>query len=307
MTVKVCVCIPARNEADRIATLFDALAVQDVAEPFAVALCVNNSHDQTGQVAQHAAGRSCGRVTLTQIERRFEPGLAHAGSARRAAMALGVEILGSKGGLLISTDADCRPPRDWIAANLAASGPDQIVGGRIELDEAEADQCPEIFTLRRYFDVYWQTVRGIEDSIDPVPWDPAPRHGDHTGASLALSVALYERSGGVPLQPIGEDRALVEAAIAAGGRLVHPKTVWTRTSARTMGRAEGGMAVDLQRWIDAYGCGEMPQVPHFDHWKARAQWRRDFRQNRGEEGLIEAERFLPPLPCDMVLPVVRCS
>ncbi|WCT72685.1 glycosyltransferase [Sphingomonas naphthae] len=307
MTVEVCVCIPARNEADRIATLIDALATQDIDRPFGVALCVNNSSDDTGRIAQHAAARADGRFTLTQVACQFEPSLAHAGSARRAAMQLGVEILGRAGGLLISTDADCRPPADWVAANLAASAPDRIVGGRIELDEDEAEECPEIFAFRRHFDAYWRRVRAIEDRIDPSPWDPAPRHGDHTGASLALSVDLYRRSGGVPLQPSGEDRALVEAAIAAGGKLVHPQTVWTRTSARTTGRATGGMAEDLQRWIDAEARGELPNVPHFDHWEARAMWRRDLRKDRGTTGLVEAERLLPPMPCDMTLPMIGSS
>ena len=306
MSVEVCVCIPARNEADRIATLIDALAMQTVDRPFGVVLCVNNSSDDTGGVAQHAAARCEGRFTLTQIECFFEPPLAHAGSARRAAMELGAEMLESTG-LLISTDADCRPPADWIAANLAAGGSDRIIGGRIELDEADADEYTAIFAFRRHFDAYWQRVRAIEDSIDPSPWDPLPRHGDHTGASLALSVELYQRSGGVPLQPSGEDRALVEAAIVAGGKLVHPQTVWTRTSARTIGRATGGMAEDLQRWADAEARGELPNVPHFDHWEARALWRRDFRQGRGTTALMEAERLLPAMPCDMALPMVSGS
>jgi hypothetical protein len=307
VSLDVCVCIPARNEADRIATLIDALAIQHVDAPFAVALCVNNSSDDTARIAQQTAARSDGRFTLIQIECHFEPSLAHAGSARRAAMELGVERLGSGGGLLISTDADCRPPPEWIAANLAASAPERIIGGRIELDEAEVEEWPAIFAFRRHFDAYWQRVRAIEDSIDPSLWDKAPRHGDHTGASLALSVSLYRRSGGVPLQPSGEDRALVEAAIVAGGRLVHPQTVWTRTSARTVGRATGGMAEDLQRWSDAEAIGEVPNVPDFKHWEARARWRRDVRRVRGAEGLMEAERLLPPMPCDMALPMVSGS
>lgn len=299
----VCVCIPARNEADHIATLLAALMAQDRPLPFKVALCVNNSHDGTEQVARKLAARFDHRVEFHLREFVFEPALAHAGSARRAAMSMGVDLLGASGGLLISTDADCRPPPDWVSANVAASTPDRIVGGRIELDEEEAVRAPAIFALRQRFDAYWRRVREIEDDIDPSAWDPAPRHGDHTGASLALSVDLYQRAGGVPLLPTGEDRALVDAAIAAGGKLVHPQAVWTRTSARTVGRAVGGMAGDLQRWIDAHARGQVPTVPHFDHWDARARWRRAFREIRGSESLGDAERALPPMPCDMPLPL----
>ncbi|MEG8054478.1 hypothetical protein QP185_16895 [Sphingomonas aerolata] len=103
-------------------------------------------------------------------------------------------------------------------------------------------------------DRYWACVRAIEDDIDPCRRDPAPRHGDHTGASLAILALLYRAAGGVPAIPAGEDRALVEAAVAAGGRLGHPMSVWTRVSARTIGRATGGMADHMQALSDRGGA-----------------------------------------------------
>lgn len=299
MSFPVCVCIPARNEAEHIGILIEALGEQRSVAPFCVALCVNNSDDDTVRIAEDTAQRT--GVTLTIIKRHFDAHLAHAGSARRAAMDLGATLLDRDDGLLISTDADCRPPPDWIAANRAVAAPDRIVGGRIALDEEEALRAPAIFALRRRFDAYWQAVRAIEDDIDPLPWDPAPRHGDHTGASLALSVGLYRKAGGVPLLPTGEDRALVDAAVRAGGHLVHPEAVWTRASARTVGRATAGMANDLQGWIDILAQGETPQVPAFAHWRDRALWRRD-RRAVGAINLADAESRLPAMPCDMNLP-----
>lgn len=294
-----CVCVPARNEAKHIATLIEALSTQTIAQPVRLALCVNNSDDDTLGVAQSAAEASDGCVLLDAIELTFPPLLAHAGSARRAAMDLGAERIGD-GGLLISTDADCRPPPQWIAAILmAAEHDDLIVGGRIDLDDREPAPSP-LFVLKRRFDRYWAQVRAIEDAIDPQAWDPAPRHGDHTGASLALSVALYRQAGGVPLLATGEDRALVDAAIALGGRLVHPITVSTRVSARTVGRAANGMALEMRRWIEAIGDGRAPLVPAFDHWRERANWRRRMRARQAD--IADAERLLPAMPCDMALP-----
>ncbi|RSU69730.1 glycosyltransferase family 2 protein [Sphingomonas sp. S-NIH.Pt3_0716] len=301
MTPKACVCVPARNEAEHIGRLIEALTQQTTQTPFAVALCVNNTKDTTRAAAVDAALRFRAPFMLEIIERNFEPALAHAGSARRAAMDLGAEIVGS-GGLLISTDADCRPPADWVEANLAHFIPDRIIGGRIELDELEAAEAPAIFALRGRFDAYWQAVRAIEDAIDPVEWDMPPRHGDHTGASLALSADLYLRAGGVPLLPTGEDRALVEAAIEAGGKLIHPNAVWTRASSRTVGRADGGMAADMQRWIDCAAFGDIPSVPSLSHWEERARWRLQARRDMSAEAYIKAERALPPMPCDMPLP-----
>ncbi|MFC3444001.1 glycosyltransferase [Sphingobium rhizovicinum] len=300
MNLAACVCVPARNEAQHIGQLIEALAQQTV-QNFAAAICINNSSDATRATAMSAMRKINARFHLHVFECEFEPGLAHAGSARRAAMDLGAELL-SADGILISTDADCRPPEIWVEANLQHCATDHIVGGRIELDELEADAMPAIFSIRSRFDAYWAAVRAIEDAIDPVEWDMPPRHGDHTGASLALSVDLYRRAGGVPLISTGEDHALVDAAIAAGGRLVHPNVVWTRASARTAGRAEAGMAADMQRWIDYANSGNVPIVPAFVHWEARARWRRRARKVLGTTALREAERSLVPMPCDMLLP-----
>ena len=301
MTPQACVCVPARNEAEHIVRLIEALAQQTVQTPFAVAICVNNSSDATRAAAVGAAMRFDAPFLLEIIEREFEPALAHAGSARRAAMQLGAEIVGS-GGLLISTDADCRPPVDWVEANFSHFTPDRIIGGRIELDEMEAADAPAIFALRVRFDAYWQAVRAIEDAIDPVAWDMPPRHGDHTGASLALSSDLYSLAGGVPLLSTGEDRALVEAAIEAGGKLVHPDAVWTRASSRTVGRAHGGMAADMQKWIECAFSGALPSVPALSHWEERARWRREAKLEMSAAEYVKAERALPPMPCDMPLP-----
>jgi glycosyltransferase involved in cell wall biosynthesis len=300
MSRPFCVCVPARNEASRIATLIDALAKQSVGGVIPLALCVNNSDDDTVGVAKSAATATAGRIDLAIVERRFDVPLAHAGSARRAAMDLGADLVGGVTGLLISTDADCRPPAEWIGAILAAGSGERIVGGRIALDEAEP-VAAAIWAVRRRFDVYWRAVRAIEDVLDPRPWDPPPRHGDHTGASLALSRDLYGRSGGVPLLATGEDRALVDAAIGVGGQLVHPASVWTRVSARTAGRAIDGMATDMRRWADEDASRALA-VPAYRHWRERAEWRSALRLRMTDGEIRRAEAALPPMPCDMELP-----
>lgn len=302
MTRPLVVCVPARNEARRLPVLLDALARQSVSAPVNVALCVNNTADDSVAMAEAAAARADGRLRLRIAQRDFPAHLAHAGSARRAAMDLGAAWMAHDDALLVSTDADCRPPETWLAANLDQAGDLRIIGGRIELDEAEADKWPLLFGMRRRFDEYWHNVREIEDAVDPVPWDPAPRHGDHTGASLALTVRLYRAAGGVPVIRSGEDRALVRAASAVGGQLVHPQTVWTRTSARPAGRADGGMADDMKRWLAAGLEGARPRVPAYRHWHCRALWRRTFRPVLGPGLLMQAEDRLPPMPNEMPLP-----
>jgi hypothetical protein len=295
--------VPARNEDERLPILLDALAVQTVVGRVPVALCINNSTDGTAAAAASASTRHTGRLELHIEECAFPPPQANAGSARGRAMEIGYAAIDGSG-LLISTDADCRPPVNWIAANLASyAAGTTIVGGRIALDDAEP-LAPVITEMRNRFDAYWSAVRDIEDRIDPSFDDPAPRHGDHTGASLAIDAALFRAVGGVRPVPTGEDRALVIAALAAGGRLSHPAAVWTRVSARMEGRAAGGMAAAMAELADTLDRGLEPMVPAYDHWIARARWRRTERSAFGVARMLSREEALPPMPADMPLPTV---
>ena len=301
----LCVCVPARNEADRLPTLLAALAAQTWRKPIAVSIAVNNSTDDSLEVIRRAQALHAGTLAIHAAQETFPPELAHAGSARRAAMDRGLERLSTgERGVLVSTDADTRPPPEWLA-NIAAAiarGAD-VVGGRIEIEQAEP--LPDaVQMLRAAWDRYWHRVRTIEDRIDPLPWDPSPRHGDHTGASLAIRANLYVACGRVPLLATGEDRALVTAALACGGRLAHPADVFTYVSPRRDGRAEGGMALAMQDLFDLAASGQRPSAPGFEHWRERAAWRRSLRAREGGQALIaKAEALLPPMPHDMLLEV----
>jgi len=298
-----CVCVPARNEVARLPVLLRALAAQTVAGPVRVAVLVNNSGDETAQAARNAATALEGRLDMTLREVTLPAERAHAGEARSLAMDLGISVLdGREDGVLISTDADSRPPRNWVANILCAfqEGAD-IVGGRLVIDDR--DPLPhDMIRARALWDHYWAEVRAIEDAIDPVAWDLAPRHGDHTAASLALRVSTYRAAGGVPPIASGEDRALVEAAVAIGARLRHPDDVWTRVSGRLDGRACGGMADHLVALADTLAQGQPVLAPSLDQWRERARWRAQLRASNVSAGeLLEAERKLKPMVADMVL------
>ncbi len=301
-----CVCVPARDEADRLPILLDALARQDFDGPIRVSILINNTVDDSVAAVARAQAAWGERLHLAVACHDLPPERAHAGTARRLAMEAGLARIDPDRGVLISTDADTRPPSDWISAMLRAidAGLD-IVGGRIVVDDAEP-LAADMDAMQVKLDRYWACVRAIEDDIDPCRWDPAPRHGDHTGASLAILAPLYRAAGGVPAIPAGEDRALVEAAVAAGGRLGHPMSVWTRVSARTIGRATGGMADHMQALSIRVARGEPTFLPSFDQWRARAAWRRMRRdQPGGDSGVARDEPLLPPMRCDMPLGLDR--
>lgn len=299
-----CVCVPARNEAERLPILLAALSKHGLAEPANVLVAVNNSDDGSRGVLMEAARRHSETLVLRIDERVFPSDVAHAGSARRRAMDLGLAWLGGRG-VLLTTDADTRPPPQWIASNLKAiaCGAD-MVGGALVLDDEEPID-DKAAGLKARWDAYWASVRQVEDDLDPRLEDPSPRHGDHTGASLAIRAALYQRIGGVPLLASGEDRALVRAGVKAGGRLAHPAGVWTRVSPRRDGRAAGGMAEDMASLLAAARTGSVPMAPDLLHWRERAIWRRRTRDAVGVGRMIELEDDLPPMPMDMPLAAAR--
>lgn len=300
-----CVCVPARNEAARLPVLLNALAAQDWPARIAICIGINNTTDDSLALIDAARIRHADRLDLRVTQAHFPPEHAHAGSARRLAMDCGLALLGDhQDAVLVSTDADTRPPEGWLSAIAAAfaRGAD-VVGGRLDIDPAEPLPGP-VRRLRNAWDRYWSQVRAIEDAIDPQPWDPAPRHGDHTGASLAIRASVYSACGGVPLLATGEDRALVAAAAGIGARIVHPADVYTYVSPRIEGRADGGMAAAMQALIDTAERGIVPMAPSFEQWRARASWRRDLRARPGGDALIaRQEPLLPPMPADMALEV----
>ena len=292
------ICVPARDEADRLPRLLDALARQTHPH-FIILIALNNTNDGS----REAIALFCARNPDLRVfvdETSFAAPLAHAGSARRRAMDIAADLAGPEG-LVLTTDADTRPPPDWIARNLAAMARGlDIAGGRIVIDESE--RLPDrIAALIRLADLYWVRVREIEDAINPLPWDLPPRHGDHTGASLCLTVSAYRRCGGVPAIRSGEDRALVQAVLRQGGKLAHPADIWTRVSPRLDGRATGGMADHIRRLQTDSLSNSAVMMPSFAQWRARAEWRREKLAEGGVALIAELEDGLPPMQDDVAL------
>jgi len=267
------VCIPAHNEAAALPALIAALDRQT--RPAKVLVLANNCSDGTAQAARMAAHR----IDLRVEEVSLPTGRANAGVARGLAMSAGAQWLneiGGAGGVLLSTDADTVPPPHWVAANLRAfEAGCEAVGGEIRLPQDGVTQWVSLTRAR--VTRYWAAVRALSERIDPVSHDPWPRHGDHTGASLALTLTAYEAAGGVPPIPTGEDNALVAAVERQGGRVRHDPDVWTAVSIREDGRAAGGMAAEMRRWRLMAETGGPHLVADVGHWQTILDHRRMLR------------------------------
>lgn len=244
--VKAVVAVPVKDEAARIAACVSALARQRDVAPDAIILVVNNTTDATATIVRDL-GYSL-PVPIAVIEHFFPPEQASAGAARRMAMERAATVAG-EGGVLLTTDADGRVPPDWLAANLfhLRRGID-AVAGRAVLDPVEAAAIP----ARLHDDdalecAYAAALDEIASIIVPQPWDPWPRHTEHSGASIAVTRAAYHRAGGMPAAALAEDRRFFAALQAVGARVRHAPEIEVVVSGRLIGRAEGGMADTIHR------------------------------------------------------------
>lgn len=258
------VAVPARNEEQRLPALLNALNRQTwlakLGRRLPVVLVLNNCDDASWRIAA-AAGERHPKLSLTVIDTKLAASEAHVGTARRLAMECAAEIAhASPRAVLITTDADAVPTRDWIDRTLAAltQGAD-LVGGHIVGNPVEELRLGSGFVHRAANQLcYQRLVDRLTASIDPLPYDPWPRHSDHTGASLAVRADVYSAVGGMSAVPVQEDLNFVNRVRAAGYRLRHALDVRVMVSARLEGRAPGGMADCLKTWLAAEAQG----LPH---------------------------------------------
>jgi hypothetical protein len=242
--------IPVRDEAERIGRCLAALVEQHGAALDAIVLLVNNTTDDTVQVARDVPMPR--GTALHIIERALPPPLANAGQARRLAMREAWRIAGGAG-VLLTTDADGQVDRDWLASNIADlnAGADAVAGW-CDLDPADWSNIP----LSLHEDnarecAYDALCDELHARLDPDPFDPMPRHTQNSGASIAVVAEAYHRCGGVPAVASGEDRAFLAALRRVDAGIRHSLACHVTVSGRVVGRAEGGMADTIRRRLVA--------------------------------------------------------
>ena len=243
------VAVPARCEAERIGACLHALAAEVRGADAAVLVLANNCRDDTAARAR-AVGAQGAPVFVEEVE--LAPADAHAGEARRRALAAAAARLRGEDGVLLTTDADSRVVPGWLAANLRAldRGADAVCGvvGFLP-DEA----CGLSFPPARRVEARYATLQAeLTARLDPQAHDPWPNHLWAWGASLAVRAETHALAGGLPARPLAEDRAFVERLEEMDARVRHALDVRVLTSARRQGRAPGGLAT----LVDAYAAGE---------------------------------------------------
>ena len=245
----VVVAIPARNEADELGGCLRALADQRGAGLDAAVICLNNCTDDSARVVRDLAPDL--PFAVHALEAWLLPRRACAGAARRIAMDHAADLAGPDG-VLLTTDADGRVPSDWVAANLAALADGaEAVAGRIEIEPEGAKRIPtHLHEADAAECAYAALLDEIDALLDPDPADPWPRHDEHAGASIAVTVPAYHRAGGMPPALFAEDRAFFAALRRVDARIRHAPDLRVVVSARTVGRAQGGMADTMRRRME---------------------------------------------------------
>jgi hypothetical protein len=263
-SVKTLVAVPARNEGQGIGTTVRALAVQvdGQGQPlgrYGVVVLVNNSTDDTAEQA-HAACVNAPQVSIVTLP----PDQANVVGARRAVLDLAAAALGhADQAILVSTDADSVPAPDWLwHLQQAISGGAEVACGRILLGAQERASLPA--AVRRVYlqdAAYRLAAEHLTARLNPDPTDPWPRHHQHFGANLALTLRAYRQVGGVPDVPHLEDVALMRNLRRQDVRVRHTPYARVYTSARLTGRVPVGLSTQLAQWHHDPGAWLVPGGP----------------------------------------------
>ena len=256
---RVAVIVPVRNEAESLISMLSALLHQatfagnrlDPTE-YEVILLANNCSDASAEIARTFAAQHPS-FALHVLERFLPPEEAFVGRARQMLMDeayVRLLSIGRNRGIIASTDGDSEVSPNWITATCweIDQGAD-AVGGRIMTSRSSRHQLQP--QARRCFldDVGYQSlVAELESHLDPLSYDPFPRHFQHFGASLAVTVDAYAEAGGLPAVRTPEDEAFYQSLMRVDARFRHSPLVKVTTSARQCGRSPVGLANQLQVW-----------------------------------------------------------
>lgn len=235
-TKRIAICVPARDEASSLPSLFAAVERLDrTGVDLRLCLLLDSCGDASLAVARAQGDRGSVPVFIE----RLEQGDANVGRARHAAMLLGTRALGG-GGLLLSTDADSVPDTGWLQAMVAGSRNAEIVAGKV------VRTVTRPHPLQDRVEAYYNRLHTMRRMFDPVAWEAPATHACSSGANLGLSTDDYALLGGFRPLPTGEDARLVDDAARAGMRVRRDAASIVHTSDRRLGRVRDGLAGSLR-------------------------------------------------------------
>lgn len=289
---KAIVAIPVRDEADSLIPAILALGAQcDLrGDPLAagdvlVLVLLNGCTDASWERLQSLRGPDA--PSWVAIDGELPDLLKHAGGARRVALAKALALATADTRLIATTDGDSTVSATWVARQLdwMDRGCD-VVLGNAELSATDSRALPmELHQRERQERIYAQRLGRIDAWLDPTEYDPWPRHGIPSGASLGFRPAALRSAFPLPAPGCGEDRALVQRCHALDLKVRGDAQLHVTTSARLQGRARGGMADTLLHRLHHPGAPCDATLETVERAVARAQLRARVRERQQSDRL----------------------
>lgn len=258
---QLCAIVPVRNEAEllpqTLSSLFNQVDLTGQPLPkdlYEVIVLANNCTDESAEIARNF-GMMHPDFALHVVEITLPPAEAYIGRVRQILMDEACSRLVSIDrlrGVIASTDGDTRVSATWVAATLAEIGRGaDAVGGKILTEKAERAAL-EPYTRKCFLQGagYYSLIVELEAYIDGDPFDTLPRHNHNYGASLAVTVEMYRKVGGMPAVRTPEDVAFYKALIRANAHFRHSLAVKVTTAVRQSGRTALGFANQLCVWSE---------------------------------------------------------
>ena len=319
--LRVCVVVPARNEAENLPYTLSALYRQTTNQglplckkTYEVLVLINNCTDNSLEIArQFQQQHPDFAMHISYVG--LPKSKANIGTVRRMLMDEACRRLKqtSSNGIIASTDGDTVVDEKWIYNILQEIGKGaDAVGGRIL---TQSNNNP----VRRWHlrDVMYRTLLAqAEVIIDPCTHDPWPRHYQYFGANLAVTCAAYERAGRLPEVPFLEDHAFFEALKTVDARIRRSNAVRAYTSDRQHGRVEVGFSEQLKTWSQLITKEKTqvtePVAPQMLKWKCKKALRQVHSQfhHLGEIKTAELASICRPLQIPynwMLIQIKTCN
>ncbi len=223
---RVAVVVPARDEAARITSCLDSVAVAVAATGLAdplVVVVADDCRDATAATARAALGPTAVVVECDHCS----VGRARAAGAAAALARTGRHPLGRT--WLATTDADTVVAPDWLLSQLAcADRGAAAVAGIVRVD-GFGELAPGVGPR-------WQAAYRVD----------ATGHPHVHGANLGVRADAYLSVGGWPQLATAEDHGLWDRLREGGWPTVSSVDTWVTTSGRRRGRAPSGFAARLR-------------------------------------------------------------
>ena len=218
---RIGVVVPAHDEEMVVTRCLEALghAARAVSLPVTILVVLDDCGDRTEQICRSFP------VDVLAVNARAVGVARHVGVASLLSGAMDPATI-----WISNTDADSVAPVTWLRdqLDLASCGADVVVG-TVGLSDEDSH-------LGRNFKARYSLGVSHGD-----------RHAHVHGANFAFRGSAYLNVGGFPPLAVHEDRSLLRRLEASGAIVVRSTRIRVETSARLVGRCEGGFATALRQ------------------------------------------------------------